>query len=124
MNERLTYKRGKGILVENNIEYGTLTNVCYQDCVDKLGQLEDVEQELGIDLVKLLNAKKVYYMGWNRSADVLEIKETHKLFINLTNRTIEYYENEYSEFTFDLELKNYGKNDIYGGWALTKEELE
>ncbi len=89
----------------------------------KLGQLEDIEEELGIDLIKLLSARKVYYMDWNRNNDGFEIKETYELFINLTKRTIEYYPNEYSEFTFDLELKDYGKNNVYGGWALTKEEL-
>lgn len=90
----------------------------------KLFEFENIENELGVDLAKLLSARKVYYMGWNRNCDTLEIKETYKLFVNLTDRTIEYYENEYSEFTFDLELKNYGKNNIYGGWALTREELE
>lgn len=87
-------------------------------------QVNAIEKELGVDLVKLLNAKKVYYMGWDRNAESLEIKETYQLFINLTKRTIEYFENEYSEFIFGLELKNYGKNNVYGGWALTKEELE
>ena len=87
-------------------------------------QYKAIEQGLGIDLIKLLNAKKVYYMGWNINNDALEIQETYKLFINLTDRTIEYYEDEYSEFTYDLELKNYGKNDIYGGWAFTREELK
>ena len=90
-------------------------------CLDKLGQLEDIEEELGIDLIKLLSAKKVYYMNWDMQ---LVIKETYKLFINLTDRTIEFYENEYSKFTFDLKLENYGRNDVWCGWALTREELE
>ena len=109
---------------------GNLTKVDYIYIKDKklaeekLCQTEDIEDEFGIDLVKLLSARKVYYMGWNRNNDGLEIQETYKLFINLTDRTIEYYDSEYSEFTFELELKDYGKNDIYGGWAFTREELE
>lgn len=102
----------------------TRLTLSFASVEQKLGKLEDIEKELGIDLVKLLSAKKVYYMGWNRNYDGFVIKETYKLFINLTDRTIEYYENEYSEFTFNLELKDYGKNNVYGGWALTKEELE
>lgn len=90
---------------------------------DKLGSLEDREEEFGVDLVKLLSARKAYYMDWGRTNGSLEIRETHELFINLTKRTIEYYQDGSSEFTFDLELKNYGKKDVYGGWALTKEEL-
>ena len=90
----------------------------------KLSSFEDFEQEFGISLVKLLSVKKVYYMDWNRDCSGFIIKETHKLFINLTDRTIEYYESEYSEFTFDLEIQNYGKKDTFGGWAFTKEELE
>ena len=92
-------------------------------CIQKLGQLEDIEEELGIDLIKLLSAKKVYYMNWDMHSKLV-IKETYKLFINLSDRTIEFYENEYSEFTFDLKLENYGRNDVWCGWALTREELK
>lgn len=125
--ERVTEKRviypvcRKGEAPEKR-EFIYIKNKAYAE--NKLFVLENIEQEFGVDLVKLLSAKKVYYMGWNRYNDTLEIKETYKLFVNLTNRTIEYYDSEYSEFTFDLELKDYGKNDIYGGWAFTKEELE
>lgn len=90
----------------------------------KLSSFEDFEQEFGISLVKLLAAKKVYYMDWNRDCSGFIIRETYKLFINLTDRRIEFYESEWSEFTMDLEIQNYGKNNIFGGWALTREELE
>lgn len=121
------------LTIDTNSEYGyelkadnPNTSIAQDtaSAIQKLGKLEDIEEELGIDLLKLLNAKKVYYMGWDRNGESLEIKETYQLFINLTKRTIEYFENAYSEFTFDLHLKDYGKNNVYGGWALTREELK
>lgn len=92
-------------------------------CVDRLGEFEDIEEEFGINLVKLLTAKKVYYTTWNRDCSGFIIQETEKLFINLTDRTIECYEDEYDEFTYDLEIQKYGKKNTLGGWAFTKEEL-
>ena len=125
--ERVTEKRviypvcRKGETPEKR-EFIYIKNKVYAE--KKLFALENIEQEFGVSLVKLLNAKKVYYMTWNNDCTGFVIAETHRLFINLTNRTIEFFEHEYSEFTFDLELKNYGKNDVYCGWAFTKEELE
>ena len=100
---RLTYKKGKGLLVDNNIDYGTLTNVCYQNCVDKLGKLEDIEDELGIELTTLFGMlKNGFYIK----------DETGILFV----QNVEQWEKlkQYSDFT-----SQYGKT-----WALTKEELE
>lgn len=37
MGNRLTYKRGKGWLVENNIDYGTVPKVCQDLGIDFLG---------------------------------------------------------------------------------------
>ena len=99
---RLTYKKGKGLLVDNNIDYGTLTNVCYQNCVDKLGKLEDIEDELGIELTTLFGMlKNGFYIK----------DETGILFV----QNVEQWEKlkQYSDFT-----SQYGKT-----WALTKEEL-
>ena len=133
MENRLTIEKLYGEIVVlmtycamGNVEYLSSTECAnrFENILETIKEYKDIEQELGIDLVKLLSAKKVYYMNWDRNDDGLEIKETYKLFVNLTDRTIEYFENEYSEFTFNLELKDYGKNDVYGGWAFTREELE
>ena len=105
---RLTYKRGKGLLVENNIEYGLLNGVCYQDCVDKLGQLEDIEQELGIDLVTFLK-------GINPNTCFMEITRDKKF-----------------DFCGDAYYGTYSKEQLlkliqellFMYWALTREELE
>lgn len=110
---RLTYKRGKGILVENNIEYGTLTNVCYQDCVDKLGQLEDIEQELGIDFITLIKA--ISNGIWVKTKN--DISKHLTVALKKRHHTKEYwlFYRPYSH----VYLEDYGKT-----WALTKEELE
>ena len=34
--------------------------------MEKLGTLEDIEEELGVDLIKLLNAKKVYVLDYGK----------------------------------------------------------
>lgn len=98
------------------------SNICF--VIEKLGQLEDIEDELGIDLIKLLNAEKVYYMTRKSAFGKLEIDEAHELIINLSRRTIEYYEDEYDDFTCELNIKNYGKNNVCDGRAFTREELE
>ena len=79
-----------------------------QKAIQKLGLLEDIEEELGIDLVKLLSAKEIYFYQYD---------EPIKNFcIDFNNKTIsDYYEADiYSTFSFD----DYGKY-----WAFTKEEL-
>ena len=83
--------------------------------IDKLGQLEDVEEKLGIDLVTLFKAMK----------DGVYISDGHN--------NIEYQSPSFLRFTdcfFQIETddglydsihlyKDYGKT-----WALTKEELK
>lgn len=78
-----------------------------QECIYKLGQLEDIEDELGIDLItffKIYNTDKVYIKGKDY---YWKIKHYNRHSITVgTNKTIY------------LPLKDYGKT-----WALTKEEL-
>ena len=77
--------------------------------IDKLGQLEDIEEELGVDLVKLLSAKEIYFYQYNEP-----IKD---FCIDFNKKTIsDYYESDInSTYSFD----EYGKY-----WAFTKEELK
>jgi hypothetical protein len=80
-----------------------------QVVADKLGQLEDIEEELGIDLIKLLSAKEIYTYQYNEP-----IKD---FCIDFNKKTIsDYYEADInSTYSFD----DYGKY-----WAFTKEELK
>jgi len=97
------------------------------DGVHKLGQLEDIEEELGIDLITLFKAfENGIWIKFNMGSRTYnwktgETKETgdqvvfHKAPYKILAENIAYFrrlfEKEYTE--------NYGKT-----WALTKEELE
>ena len=116
---RLTKKAQfvRNLITGKEIKY--ISNESDQMCVDKLGTLEDIEEELGIDLIKAVelckqvNIKKVVYIKdeW----DTYPIKILDDLDIELFNHRL------YSNFRgiyVSLDLFNYGKT-----WALTKEEL-
>lgn len=83
--------------------------------LSKLGQLEDIEEELGIDLILLLKAVKdgVY---------VKHCYNTHCESIDYMPFRVDYWK-DYIEgkkgwLICGFEPKDYGKT-----WALTKEEL-
>lgn len=89
-----------------------------QECVYKLGQLEDIEDELGIDLItlfKVLKCKVIFipfiYDNDNNLLDTISVK-----VIGINKNSI-IYENEGGCYMEKL-LQNYGKT-----WALTKKEL-
>ena len=78
------------------------------DCYDKLGQLEDIEDELGIDLITLFEALKngIYKKGRNNLKGLILYSKMP--MFSLYHKTI------------DNELiEDYGKM-----WALTREELK
>lgn len=87
---------------------------------NKLGKLEDIEEEIGIDLIKAVelckqvNSKKVVYIKdeWGfypiKTLDELDIELfSHRLYKNNRGMCV------------SLDLYDYGET-----WALTKEELE
>lgn len=118
-------------------------DVSYDDCLNKLGQLEDIEQELGIDLVSLLNTKVIYiakfsYWRWNIDSkqqckkedkgaqENKEIKEKKRFCVDFINKEIVVIETILASDDFDYKTKitrfpfsEYGKT-----WAFTREELE
>ena len=58
---RLTKKNdGTGSWTQFNDKYLPAHNIKHKECVGKLGQLEDIEDELGIDLVPLTKAPQSY----------------------------------------------------------------
>ena len=87
---------------------------------NKLGKLEDIEEELGIDLIKAVelckqvNSKKVVYTKENWGIDTLKILD--ELDIELFSHRL--YKNAHGIY-ISLDLYEYGKT-----WALTREELE
>lgn len=94
--------------------------VCYveeprlQAIYDKLFDLEDIEDELGIDLITLFKALKqgIWIKKWLKEKYPLALMRrdycggTTKYFVFINNKEKE------------IKLKDYGKT-----WALTREEL-
>lgn len=102
-------------LEERKHESFKITNAIY----DKFGKLEDLEEELGIDLFTLFKAKQIYWrIRYIDTGEYSEIKKSDRVHLDLKNRDLKVYE-EYDDFGFSLDLKDYGKT-----WSLTKEELE
>ena len=104
----------------------------------KLGKLEDIEEELGIDLIslfKVLKQKEVYIReGFCPEAgEHWEINKTLSIYLDYVGENEEYddfinkewvltfteQEDEFDNYAMLVRLKDYGKT-----WALTKEELE
>lgn len=116
---RLTKKAQfiRNLITGKEIKY--ISNESDQMCVDKLGALEDIQEELDIDLIKAIelckqvNSKKVIYIKdeWG----TYPIKILDNLDVELFNHRL--YSNSRGIYV-SLDLFNYGKT-----WALTKEEL-
>ena len=106
---RLTRKDHKPRI--SNYEY-----VNVKEMAKKLGQLEDIEEELGIDLLtyfKIKSAKSVYVKELDNDTSEMLVRPSkesidvcYKGFVNIP------------ECDSSLQFKDYGKT-----WALTKEEL-
>ena len=92
----------------------------YDDIYKKLGKLEDLEEELGIDIIqavelcKQVNSKKVVYTKENWGIGTIKILD--ELDIELFNHRL--YKNTCGMY-ISLDLKDYNKT-----WSLTKEKLE
>ena len=111
---RLTVKNGIGLLVESESEYSLQNNICHNDCIQKLGQLEDIEDELGIDLITLFQALNngIWIKKRGERKDILFFYEDVNLYKDyLYVCPIDIYDERVS-------IHQYGKT-----WALTKEEL-
>lgn len=93
----------------------------------KLGELEDIEEELGIDLVILFKALKNGF--WAKSSTKITFckeDKKHTVFIRHLGYDVEICCEE-SENTIDSKCKLYlerSTKDYGKTWALTKEELE
>lgn len=118
---RLTYRTDNG-------EYtGMLNSIEIRTALEKLSKIEDIEEELGIDLITLFKALKdginVYYEDEERYNFHNDLRiEYHKtLGWGLVYIYGSCCRND-MPMMLDMdfyELKGYGKT-----WALTKEELE
>jgi len=80
--------------------------------INKLGQLEDIEEEIGIDLVTFFKALKGIYIKPNN----IYVGSPYLCFAENENRELEF---QFKVVGTWYKVKDYGKT-----WALTKEELE
>ena len=86
------------------------------NAIDKLGQLEDIEDELGIDLTTLIKAMKdgIFH---NQLVGISD--EAWRCQVDLKNKRFYYHiEDMGGSWYIYCYFKDYGKT-----WALTKEEL-
>lgn len=100
----------------SNIEEFTNNHKLRNSVLNKLGQLEDIEEELGCDLITLFKALKHGFfvkkdtineglISLVKAKDIRSIDlVTHNIYFNVNNLVF---------------FENYGKT-----WALTKEELK
>ena len=117
---RLTKKAQfvRNLITGKEIKY--ISKESDQTCVDKLGALEDIEEELDIDLIKAIelckqvNSKKVVYTKERWGIDTIKIID--ELDIELFSHRL--YKN-FGGVYVSLDLYDYGRT-----WALTEEELE
>lgn len=122
--ERYTAKNEEG---QYYLDNGTLSETFCKAC-NKFGQLEDIEEDFGIDLIKLFTAKIVYFIGWNYGIEgcYLAIKkisrECYSFHINIGDKLLELCDLNCGNRLY-LDFSDYGKKDKYGGWAFAKEEL-
>ena len=102
-----------------NGEVHTLRTCCAK-YYKKLSQLEDIEEELGIDLITLFKALTEPIYLYHNNKIIKE--EQAPILLNFGEEDKKEYGFElYFEDDLDVEqvyLKDYGKT-----WALTKEEL-
>ena len=99
---------------DTNIEEFTNNKKLRISVMNKLGQLEDIEEELGIDLITLFKA--IMNGFWLKRISNYDFVEPYSYIIDLeSSRLVQLYEENTRIFYFE----DYGKT-----WALTKEELE
>lgn len=109
--ERLTFKVEQTPIYDCDYK----ANVELKSLLDKLGQLEDIEEKLGIDLITLFKAlKDGIYVKINKEIDFIRYVSIFK------KRKWHLYSSSTFWGKYDIGLiKNYGKT-----WALTREELK
>ena len=115
----LNYEYGR--IKDHDIMRGNLGRITDDMIFNKLGQLEDIEEELGIDLIILFKALKNGFYHIDENKHIYKMKPTKG-----NGGAMNFYaclDSIIAEDTFGdqyiYSLKDYGKV-----WALTKRELE
>ena len=123
--KRLTYKLDEPVtskylhyeymkIADYDINKGNCGRITNDIIYNKLGKLEDLEEELGIDILTLFRALK-------EGIFIQSMWDNHEI-IKEVNVDLEYSSGEYKicpDMQIKRKVKDYGKT-----WALTREELE
>lgn len=107
--------------------HGEASHYSTEICLEKLGQLEDIEEELGIDLIILFKALKNGIYVKNRKNEIRRVSCNIGLVETGGHNSLglRFQDTNYKwrylvlDTSRDNDVKDYGKT-----WALTKEELE
>lgn len=100
----------------------------FRQCLNKLVQLEDIEEELGIDLITLFKALKngVYIRNYEFTTNkIIKIEKIKYWNIRLNDKEFDFRRSElgcYTDYATGgllFPFSDYGKT-----WSLTREELE
>lgn len=120
--ERLTIKKEDNILIYYHLKPDTTEDAKiqkwnYYSAIDKLGQLEDIEEKLGIDLITLYKA--LTNGVWVKN----EVGQPYHTNIYLYNLILSpsSVKKDFCFITSDNVLLSFGR--IKQDWALTSEEL-
>ena len=107
----------------SNIEEFTNNHKLRNSVLNKLGQLEDIEEELECDLITLFKALKQGYIYVKledgiikREVDMLDFKEGVRCVLFYKSCQVDNNLQCYDMLNY---IQDYGKS-----WALTREELE
>ena len=114
---RLTKKnnQGTGSWTQFGDEYIPAHNIKHKQCVNKLGKLEDIEDELGCPLevvFKALKDKDIIIKHTYGLDEPIEKLKTHRitgLQFNKTDFVFWLYEDIVTDLEFDVNLKDYKK---------------
>lgn len=146
--ERLTIKgmkdtyvnAGVGVLVDLTGKYMPKRKVGISELCCKLGLFEDKEQDLGIDLIPLLNAESIYiamfsYWRWNlkdkqqcKKEDIgaieeKQIKKERNFYIDFINKEIVIIKCD-ADYNYDIRITKLKFEDYGKTWSVKREELE
>ena len=126
---RLTYKLDEPIetkylhydymkIADYDIDKGNSRRITNDRIYNKLGELEDIEEELGIDLITLFTAKKegIYYKAINHTIYYIS---KNCLCLEFNYEWELWVENHSILEGLLIHLKDYKKT-----WALCKEDLK
>ena len=120
---RLTKKNnGTGSWTQFGDKYLPAHNIKHKQCVNKLGQLEDLEEELGMELKVYHKLMNMLYCG---EPNILYVKDKDKIVqvgileIDYCKKKIIFYKDKSYNEDYVYGFIQYGKT-----WSLDKGDLE